>query len=638
MKTLLIKLTYGLHHIDINDSERTLVDELLSKKIIKLDGKKYLFNSLYRAGTISLSGDGGAYLQIIGESVRDLFISGDNLSESTSGDLVIAQRLLGARGAPQAKVVMIVGKSISYSVGIVLERASGKGLYDIKTLHPIALEPADSTIGSLYKIDNQNNTIVSYIGDISDPLVDEQIVLAQFNKHDEFEDDVIELAKSLPQTVEIDDYPSRVDLTHLPFCTIDPVTAKDFDDAIYFNSDRNTLYVAIADVSEYIEAFGAIDTEAIYRGFSIYLPHRSIPMLPRELSEGLCSLLEGENRLTYTAEIKISTDSYDIESFKFYKSIIKSHARYNYEQIDAHLHSSDSDGILDFVKPLNALLDRVRERRMESGYNFRSNELEMSLDEHQNIVTTSFAIETPSHALIEDAMLLANKAAASMFERGIFRIHESPSPSKLQKLYSELASIGIFTTSQGSIKESIEEIQAEADRRDLSAEVDELIIRSQMQAKYTPYNVGHFGLGFSKYSHFTAPIRRYSDLTLHRLLKSIQAGDSEERSYVLRNIEALCVDISEKEREASTIEVRFAQRKFARWAAGVVGEKFNARVIETEPKTLAIIDDELKGAMVELEPSSAIVLFDDLVIEIDSSDIILAKIRAKYINHREKDV
>lgn len=647
MKTLLIQLTHGLYEQDIDSSHKKLIKEWLDRKIIKLEDKKYIFNSLYRAGTISLSNENGAYLQTIGESIRDIFIENINLLGAKSGDLVIAQRNLIAKGAPQAKVIEIVGKSESYSVAIVIEKNNHKGLYDIKTMHPVGFEIDvidNQNIGSLYQIDNQNSKIIAYLGNIEDPKVDEKIVLAQYNKHDEFDNDVIELAKSLPKDVDLQNYPNRIDLTHLPFCTIDPVTAKDFDDAIYFDTSTNTLYVAIADVSEYVEPFGAIDTEAIYRGFSIYLPHRSIPMLPRELSEGLCSLVEGENRLVYTFEITIDTETYDVSSYKYYTSIINSFARFTYEDIDGYLNgkytpkNDKQRQVLDYILPLRDILDKVRTKRMENGYNFRSNELEMRIDENHNIISTDFAIETPSHALVEDCMLLANKASASNFERGIFRVHEKPSPSKFQKLYSELATIGIFTTSQGDIRESIKEIQAEATRRGLESEVDELIIRSQMQAKYTPYNIGHFGLGFSKYSHFTAPIRRYSDLTLHRLLKSIQAGDSEEKSYVLRNIESLCTSISEKERESAAIEMRYHDRKFARWAAINITNHFKARVIQTEPKLLAQIHDDISGAIVELEPSTAIALFDDLIIEIESSDIISTKIKAKYVSHREKNV
>lgn len=224
-----------------------------------------------------------------------------------------------------------------------------------------------------------------------------------------------------------------------------------------------------------------------------------------------------------------------------------------------------------------------------------------------------------------------------MYERGVFRIHEPPSPLKLQSLYTELASIGIFVESKGAIKETITAIQAEAEKRDLISEVDTLIIRSQMQARYAPYNTGHFGLGFERYTHFTSPIRRYSDLIVHRLLKAIQAKDTEEGSYVLRNIESLCTSISEKEREASDIEIRFQERKFARWAATVIGQQFKARIMHAEDTIVAEIHDVITGAKVSVTSPFGLMLFDDIMVKIESTNLATAKISASFVSRIEKE-
>lgn len=646
MKSLLIRLTHGLYDQDIAESERENVQQWLALKLITHEEGKYQFASQYRAGTISLVSESGAYLQTLGESIRDHFIETNNLMGAKNGDLVIAQRLLGRRGGPHAKVVVIAGRSETYSVAVVSMKNGHLGLYDIRTDHPAGFALSDlseNTEGSLYQINNQSQTIAAYLGNLSDPKVDEKIVLALYNKHDVFEDDVLAMAREFPKEVDASLYPHRRDLRHLPFCTIDPVTAKDYDDAICFIPETSTLYVAIADVSEYVHPFGAIDAEAIYRSFSIYLPHRSIPMLPSELSETLCSLQENVDRLAYTFEIHIDPTTYEMNSFELYESIIHSHRRFTYEEIDAYLQghlSAQNDKeakALEYINDLNVLTRKLREKRMKKGYNFRSSELEMRIDEEQNIISTEFAIETPSHALIEDCMLLANKAAASMYERGVFRIHESPSPLKLQSLYTELASIGIFVESQGSIKETIMAIQAEAERRNLVSEVDTLIIRAQMQARYAPYNMGHFGLGFERYTHFTSPIRRYSDLIVHRLLKAIQAGDSEEGSYVLRNIESLCTSISEKEREASDIEIRFHERKFARWATTVIGQEFKARIMRAEEPYIAEIHDVITGAKVAVNSQFGLMLFDDIIVKIESSNLATAKITASFVRHIEKE-
>ncbi|HZF71092.1 ribonuclease R family protein [Sulfuricurvum sp.] len=646
MKSLLIRLTHGLYDQDIAPEERESVNQWAAMKLITHDEGKYQFNSQYRAGIVSLASESGAYLQTLGESIRDHFIETANLMGAKSGDLVIAQRLLGKRGGPQAKVVVIAGRSETFSVAVVSMKNGHLGLYDIRTDHPAGFALTDlseSAEGSLYQINNQSGTIAAYLGNLSDPKVDEKIVLALYNKHDAFEDDVLEMAREFPKEVDASLYPNRRDLRHLPFCTIDPVTAKDFDDAICYIPETSTLYVAIADVSEYVHPFGAIDAEAIYRSFSIYLPHRSIPMLPRELSETLCSLQPLVDRLAYTFEMHIDPVTYEMDSHTHYESIIHSHRRFTYEQIDAffegnhHAENEKEALVLAYIPALNELTGKLRAERMKKGYNFRSSELEMRIDEDQNIVSTEFAVETPSHALIEDCMLLANKAAASLYERGVFRIHESPSPLKLQSLYTELASIGIFVESQGSIKETIMAIQAEAERRDLISEVDTLIIRAQMQARYAPYNMGHFGLGFDRYTHFTSPIRRYSDLIVHRLLKAIAAGDTEEGSYVLRNIESLCTSISEKEREASDIEIRFHERKFARWAATVIGQEFKARIMRAEEPVMAEIHDTITGAKVAITSQFGLMLFDDIIVKIESSNLATAKITASFVRRIEKE-
>ncbi|MDD3060823.1 MAG: RNB domain-containing ribonuclease, partial [Sulfurimonas sp.] len=290
--------------------------------------------------------------------------------------------------------------------------------------------------------------------------------------------------------------------------------------------------------------------------------------------------------------------------------------------------NNEEKEIFAALKKLRVVTDALKEKRLKVGYNFRSAELEMTIDENSNLVSTEFAEETPSHALIEDCMLLANKEAAKKFERGIFRIHEPPSQAKLQNLYQELAGIGMSIEIKKSIKETITDIQRQATEMGLESEVDTLIIRSQMQARYAPLNAGHFGLGFEQYTHFTSPIRRYSDLIVHRLLKAIANHDTVEGSYVLRNIEALAMAISEKEREASTIEVEFMARKFARWAAQNLGKEFKARISGTEPDLKADLHDTIMGARLSLTSAIPVLLFEDVIVRIDKVDIAKAKIFA----------
>ena len=636
MKSLLIRLTHGLSEQDIQSTELPFVQEWLAKKYLTKKNDIYKFHSKYRAGTLGLVQKETAYLHVIGENIKDLYI--EEVGTAQEGDLIIAKRLLGKRGTPSATIMEIVGHEQSFSVAYIIEKDGRKSLVDLKNDYPVGAELTRNELerykkGDLFKVDNLENRVMEYLGNIDDPKVDEKIVLAKFNKHDEFEEDVLEIARSFPP-VDAAKYPKRKDLRHLPFCTIDPVTAKDFDDAIYWDNEHATLYVAIADVSEYVKPFGAIDNEAIYRSFSIYLPHRSIPMLPRELSETLCSLQPHVDRLSYVFEMKLNLETLEVEHSEVYEALIHSKRRFNYEEIDRffegklHPNTQEEEIIFQSLTQLRVITDKLREKRLKIGFDFRSSEIEMQLDDEQNLVATTLAEETPSHALIEDCMLLANKEAAKRFDRGVFRIHEPPSQAKLQTLYQELAGIGMQIDIKPTIKETITAIQKQAREMGLESEVDTLIIQSQMQARYAPLNSGHFGLGFEEYTHFTSPIRRYSDLIVHRLLKAINAGDTQEGSYVLRNIESLTIQISEKEREASIIEVEFMARKYARWANQNIGKEFQARITSTESELKAELHDEILGARLLITNSSDAVLFEDVIVKIERVDIPRAKIYA----------
>ena len=646
MKNLLIRLTLGLYEQDISDEEMKQVQTWLAQGYLVKEEKLYRLPSKYRAGTIMMTKGASGYLQVVGANVRDLYIDEHSLNNAKHGDLVIAQRLMGKRGTPSAKVVEVIGKAESYSVAILTTKDGKKSFVDIRNSHPAGIELTEEALlkynnGDLIKLNNQDGTIMELLGNISDPLVDEKIVLAQFNKHDKFEDDVIALAESFDKNVDASQYPDRKDLRDLPFCTIDPVTAKDFDDAICYLPEKNILYVAIADVSAYVEPFGPIDAEAIYRSFSIYLPHRSIPMLPRQLSETLCSLQANVDRLAFVFELHM--DGTRVKHTELYEAVIHSQRRFTYEDIDAfydgelEAKNSNEKVVLANLLELRKLTDALKKERLKEGYDFHSEELSMQLDEKQNLIATTTSEETPSHGLIEDCMLLANKAAAARYTHGVFRIHEQSSPTKLQSLYQELAGIGLIVEPKESMKETIDFIQAEAAKRDLVSEVDTLIIRAQMQARYAPDNVGHFGLGFDAYTHFTSPIRRYSDLIVHRHLKALLANDTEESSYVLRNIDALCFSISEKERESSAIEVRFMQRKFARWAAEHINEEFRARVNSTDPSFTAQILEPIQGAQVNLSVATSVTLFDEIILRIDTVDIASARIHASLVKKLDND-
>lgn len=581
---------------------------------------------------ISLADKNAAYLRVLGLNVRDILIKGEHLEGAMEGDMVIAKRLLGVRGAPQAKVVLIAGREKSYSIAILHE---GK-LLDLQNSFAIPLktpyELSSHKEGDLFQVCNQERRVIKLLGNMEDPGVDEKIVFAKYNRSLHFTEEVLKEARAFPKNVDASMYSDRKDLRALNFCTIDPDTAKDFDDAIYFDAEHSKLFVAIADVSTYVTLSSAIDSEAQERGFSVYLPHKAIPMLPRELSETLCSLVPYQDRLAYVFEMELDKKTFEVTKSYLYEALIHSKRRFTYSEVDALFEgnlnpTNDAEhAIFPMLLKLSKVTERLKEKRMKEGYEFKSPDLRIVIDENATLVSTYFEEDTPSHALIEDCMLLANKEAASRYEKGVFRSHESPSQAKLQQLYHELSGIGIEIIPKATLKETITSIQQQAKIKKIEKEVDTMIIRAQMQAQYTAENYGHFGLGFERYTHFTSPIRRYSDLTIHRLLKALAKNDTHESSYVLRNIDALCVNISDKEREADSIEQNYKQRKFARWAKEHIGESFKSIVIATESQLSVELEDEICGIKIKVTTDMPVVLFDRVYVRIDASDLISAQI------------
>ena len=641
MKDFLLSLLEGVALKDVPPLFLSHFNTLLQLNLLSHTSGTYSLEYPYVVGKLDVAMNGTGFLSPLGiDRAKDILIEASGLKGGMRGDLVIAKRLPNKRGSrAKAVVVHIVQRAFAKSI-VYTKMARGKVVGAHIKNESILEMPASQKslkqlpLGTVLKIDNITNAIEEVLGILDDPTVDEKISLALFDKAESFSNKAEAEAKSHGESVEKSYYPNRVDLTHLPFCTIDPVDAKDFDDAIYFDVHTTTLYVAIADVTSYVFEMGNIDKEAKERGFSIYFPHKAIPMLPRALSENICSLKPNVDRLAYT--FKITLDPFTCKPIKeeLFESIIHSHRRYTYERIDLFLSkkASASDAvdqtILDYLLPLNALTQKLRDMRLQNSFSFRSSEVRMRLDENQNLLSTTIETETPSHGLIEDCMLLANKAAANKLGFGIFRTHESPSLERMETLLNDLALIGIRVKLSSDIPKMIRSIQTQADTLNLREEVDKLVIKSQKKALYEPENKGHFGLGFDSYTHFTSPIRRYSDLMLHRLLKAKMAQDDKKLSFLLKNIDALCESISDLERESDKVAWDYMDRKFARFMALHVGDTFKAIVVEAEQNPIAKLEDTIFGARIFLLDHD-VSLLQRIEIKIVESNIATTKIYAR---------
>ncbi|WP_456431816.1 VacB/RNase II family 3'-5' exoribonuclease [Nitratifractor sp.] len=658
MSPFAIQLTRGFLPHELEEEDYALFEILEGLGAVKegTDGL-WRLGSLYRVGRLWISKDGRGYVEAERKEEKDLLIEPSDLEGAKNGDEVVVKRIIARRGRPSARVILVTRPAEVVIIGYTdRDEESHFLVRHIRTGEATearmpGMDLKAFKLGTVLLIDAATSWVREVLGHLGDPRVDERISLLLYDRQGEdFPPDCVEQAKAIPAEVLPEEIATRRDLRALPFCTIDPVTAKDFDDAIYFDRATHTLYVAIADVSHYVGYFSPIDKEAKVRGFTTYLPHKAFPMLPRELSENICSLKPHVDRLAFVCRILLDPETLEPLEEEFFEGVIHSKRRWNYDEIDAILegkrtHFSDTEErILDWLLPLQKLTERLRKRRLKKGFDFRTDEVKLAIDHEHELKETTIKTGTPSHSLIEECMLLANKAAAKRFTGdgdAIFRIHEAPDRAKMDELLETLATVGIFVDvgEEAQSPTIIRMIQEEAQRMGLRNEVDALIIQSLRRASYSPFNVGHFGLGFERYSHFTSPIRRYSDLILHRLIKADLQKDDERKGYLLRNIEPLCARVSELERNATKAEWDFRDRKFARWARRRLGERFPAQIVEIDLEDIgrgarAVLECEMEGIVVEL-PTFDALLFDRIEVELVESDIARAVITARQVGKRD---
>jgi len=331
-----------------------------------------------------------------------------------------------------------------------------------------------------------------------------------------------------------------------------------------------------------------------------------------------------------------------VKTANFFEAVIHSKRRFNYDEIDSYLkdpqstNSTDS-AILKWLMPLYSLTQTLRKRRLNKGFDFRSEEIKISIDKQHLLSSTQIETGTPSHSLIEECMLLANKEAAGIVEqeeKAIFRIHQPPKLEKIEALLVELHAIGIEVGNYEDSPALIRAIQKAADALGIGHDIDEMLIKSLKQASYCAHNEGHFGLGFERYSHFTSPIRRYSDLILHRLIKAKNAHDSQALEHLQRNLEALCVKVSDLERQSTKAEWDFRDRKFARWAQLHQGESFEGKLmaIEEHSATVVLCDASApQGLTLSIQNKNNQLLFETVEVRISEVSLPQAKIMGELI-------
>ena len=386
--------------------------------------------------------------------------------------------------------------------------------------------------------------ISEVLGEVDDPGMEIEIAVRKYSVPHEFSAACLSQAKALPDTVRAQDLAGRVDLSDVPLVTIDGEDARDFDDAVYcepapLGRGKNAaqgwrLLVAIADVSHYVENGAAIDIDAYDRATSVYFPRRVIPMLPEKLSNGLCSLNPEVDRLCMVCDMLVAEDG-TVQAYQFYPAVMWSHARFTYTEVAAILGNTRGPeaikrkALVPHLLHLHGAYESLLKARQKRGaVDFETTETQILCDENGRIEKIVPRTRNVAHRLIEEAMLAANVCSADFIMQskhaGLFRVHEGPTPEKLEALRAYIKALGLgISLSETPKPGDFQSIaQATKDRPD-AQQIHAMLLRSMQQAIYTPANSGHFGLAFDAYTHFTSPIRRYPDLLVHRVIKAVLA-------------------------------------------------------------------------------------------------------------------
>ena len=455
---------------------------------------------------------------------------------------------------------------------------------------------------------NLTGEVIDILGEQGDNDVEMNAILAQYGLPYKYPKNVEEAANKIPAEITEADIAEREDFRDVYTCTIDPKDAKDFDDALSIRRLDNGLWevgVHIADVSHYVKEGSVIDKEAMKRATSIYLVDRTIPMLPERLCNFICSLRPNEEKLAYSVIFELDEEA-NIKRWHLAHTVIKSDHRFAYEEVQAVLEGKDSAPLTPekapltpeggfcseeekvLLKQLDKLAKKLREARFKNGaVKFDREELHFDIDEKGKPIRCYFKVSKDANKLIEEFMLLANRTVAESIgkvKKGAkpktlpYRIHDQPDPQKLETLRGFVVKFGYKMKTggtKGAISKSLNTLMDECQGKKEQKLIETVALRAMMKAKYSVHNIGHYGLAFDYYTHFTSPIRRYPDTMVHRLLTKYQNGG---RSANKDHYEDLCEHCSDQELIAQNAERDSIKYKMVEFMGEFVGEEFDAHI------------------------------------------------------------
>lgn len=585
-------------------------------------------------GTVDMTSSGSAYIVPDDREAEpdDIFVDKKRVNTAMQGDRVevsVFRRVAGHK--PDGEIVNILERKRETFVGIVDVTPSNAflvcnqkqtGGYDIY-IPLTALHGAQKGQKAIAKITkwpqngkNPEGEIVTVLGDMGDNQAEMHAILAEYGLPYSYPSEVASEADSIEPGITPDEVAKRVDMRGVTTFTIDPADAKDFDDALSIRKLDNGNWevgIHIADVTHYVTPGTIIDQEGYDRATSVYLVDRVVPMLPEKLSNFLCSLRPDEEKLTFSVIVELN-DEAEVLGSKIAKTVIKSNRRFTYEEAQAIIEGGEGDFKAEVLK-LNDLAQKLRARRFEHGsVKFERVEPRFTIDENGKPLSVYFKEAKESNMLVEEFMLLANKRVAEFVGKDefnptahkrtpktfVYRVHDQPSEERYAKFASFIRRFGYEATPQKNetISNAVNRVLAEVKGKGEQELVEVLALRTMAKAVYTTNNIGHYGLAFDFYTHFTSPIRRYPDMMVHRLLFSYMNGGN---SVSADAYEDRCKHCSEREVLAAEAERDSIKYKQCEFLLERLGEEFDAHISGvTEWGMYAEINENMCEGMVSV--------------------------------------
>ena len=599
----------GLKTVEEYQDLVDVVKELVEEGIIYHTNKnKYMLmeDSPYRKGTLSMNKKGFGFVIING--IDDVYVNEVNLNGALHGDEVLIEVFFNYHeGKNEGRVIRILKRSLTTLVGeITFKKNKGYVVSDDEKVKVVAVIKPELSLGAAdgHKVvvelnkrlggNKYSGQVVKIIGHKDDPGVDILSIAYKHNINDVFPDEVKAELENIPNEVREEDKVGRTDLTNEVIFTIDGADTNDIDDAISIEKLDNGNYklgVHIADVSYYVKEGTALDINAMDRGTSVYLCGKVIPMLPHQLSNGICSLNEGVERLAVSCVMEIN-DKADIVNYDIFPSVIKSNKKMTYTNVNMILeHNKIPEGYEEFVdklKDMASLAKILRKNKLARGYlDFDADEAKIIVDDEGKAIDVVKRERGTGENLIEDFMIIANECIAThifyMELPFIYRIHEVPDEERIKSYLSYMQSLGY--TYNGNIKDAspktvqklLDFVKKKPEKKILSS----LLLRSMRKAVYEPINKGHYGLASKCYTHFTSPIRRYPDTTVHRLLHTYLFNNDLSNKTIdhwQEKLPFVALNSSARERAAVECEREVDDMKMAEYMENHIGEKFEGMI------------------------------------------------------------